>query len=285
MYQTCTVTGRWAFQDGTGTLKPATGEVVIIADAPRIVATGEDGAVSVQARRLPLRLDKSGSILATLLAPGEGVQPSHFTYTVLVHLTDCQGRTHRRSFHLEPRAGETIDLVAAEPVISDSGTWVTKGDPGEPGARGEKGEKGDPGEPGAATLQDTGWVTQSGVQNAAGSSTVKWRRIGNIVYCAVGFGTWGAFNLNVTAPGQKFWIVPPNAVPSWARSDYAVHGTLFVESTNESVGAVVITPSVGDNPSVSFRFNRNMPAGSHTIRVGALSYPVTSPFPSLPAGA
>jgi hypothetical protein len=78
-------------------------------------------------------LTHNGNPYVMLLAPASDVVPTNFNYTISLTLT-ASGETVPRRFGPYPFnvvSGGVIDLADALPVPSNSGVWVTKGEPGE----------------------------------------------------------------------------------------------------------------------------------------------------------
>ena len=78
-------------------------------------------------------LTHNGNPYVMLLAPASDVVPANFNYTIQLTLT-ASGETSPRRFGPYPFnvvGGGEIDLADALPVPSNSGVWVTKGEPGE----------------------------------------------------------------------------------------------------------------------------------------------------------
>ncbi len=293
-------------QQKYGTQVPATGTVTF---TPTSYATDKD-TVYVPGGRTAYLIDgvmreepHGGAEGILLLAPGDGMEPSTWAYKVTASLRD--ERRNPVVFppgYLEVSAGETVDLAARGLTHAPTGEahWTgIRGENGAPGPQGPagpqgpKGDKGDPGErgergnPGTAVIPSTGWVNQPNVQNKPPRhpSTVKWLRIGNTVHCAIGWGEWGTFAMQTSSAATQIVIVPQQQIPTWARPDYPVHAPLFAEDGNKMLGYVAISPSY-DYAYVTFRLSEPTRANVKTnVRVGVLSYPVTSQFPPLPATA
>ena len=159
------------------------GTVRVIPDAKG--ATGTVDGVTVAMQGVTIRTDRSGSINAEVLAPGDGVTPAGaWTHTIVVdsprfdlvkHVTLTQGGTvdviesEAAAPYVPETGGGGVGTPGPRGPIGPPGQKGDKGDPGPQGQKGDKGEpgpqgqKGDKGEPGqdAVSPQLTNYLTKT----------------------------------------------------------------------------------------------------------------------------
>lgn len=119
------VTGRFLAPDGS----PLAGSVVF---TPAFSSATDGQAVTLPAP-VPAQLDAEGRLEVSLLVPGEGTQPSAWTWRACPRLRHAGGAVGLAAFSFELVEGQPVNLAEVLPVPSASGEYVTRGEPGADG--------------------------------------------------------------------------------------------------------------------------------------------------------
>ncbi|MFE9855583.1 glycerophosphodiester phosphodiesterase family protein [Streptomyces sp. NPDC005780] len=139
---TVTLTGTYTHPDGS----PMKGSVSITPVPGKVVSA--DTGYTVQGRA-KAKFDANGAVSLTVLATdAPGINPTGFTYRVVIAFPDAAGD----DFYTElPASAPAVKLPAITPASSNEGDYIIiTGPEGPPGVDGEPGPQGDPGPAGPA---------------------------------------------------------------------------------------------------------------------------------------
>ena len=130
-----TVTGQFLAADG----RPLSGSVCF---TPRLRFARDAKAIYLPSP-VSVTLTEDGRITASLLVPGDGVEPSSWVWHACPALRHGGASVPFKGFDFELTAEAPVELAQVAPVPDATvGKYITKGDRGEQGPKGEQGEAG-----------------------------------------------------------------------------------------------------------------------------------------------
>lgn len=148
-----TVTGAFLAADGT----PLSGSVRF---TPRLRFARDATAIYLPSP-VSVTLTEDGRITASLLVPGDGVEPSSWVWHACPALRHAGASVPFKGFDFELTADAPVELAQVAPVPDASvGKYVTKGDRGEQGPKGEQGPMGPSGPQGEQGPMGPGFLGQ-----------------------------------------------------------------------------------------------------------------------------